>query len=415
MLFARIDTPFVAVPDPQSTPGANDRLDTGFPDVVPLRRCRLSARIPKQYLAAVRAHQKDSAFQTINERTTYDTSTCRYKYKYGGAHADTGRRRSRGFARDHRSRAVVGGYNDIVTAASGWEALKILDVGRNARRAPDADIVLLDIMMPEIDGIETCARIRNDPRYADMPIIMVTSLDDMDSLANAFVAGANDYITKPLNRIELIARVRAALRLKAELERRQARERELLRFCRAGATGAPPCDRRDTGLFVGEVAEAYLTAAPNATRDVMSVLALALDRLDAIARPRARAPHASVLAQVARAVRRLAATIGIVAASYRNGMIILVAPELGASAARELGETLRATVAKLRLPNPEAIASDHLTASVAAITGRVKRSIDRVQLLTRRSACRTRPARAAIGCWRWRSEAVAAVAVCSGG
>jgi GGDEF domain-containing protein len=85
---------------------------------------------------------------------------------------------------------------------------------------------------------------------------------------------------------------------------------------------------------------------------------------------------------VARAVRRLAATIGTVTAAYRNGTIIIVAPELEAAPARDLGETLRATVAKLRLPNSEAVASDHVTASVAAITGRVKQAVDRVQLLT---------------------------------
>ena len=119
------------------------------------------------------------------------------------------------------------GYTDIVTASSGWEALKILDVGRATEEKPTVDVALLDIVMPEMDGVEACARIRNDPRYADLPIIMVTSLDDMNSLANAFVAGATDYVTKPVNRVELVARVRAALRLKQELDRRQAREREL--------------------------------------------------------------------------------------------------------------------------------------------------------------------------------------------
>ena len=107
------------------------------------------------------------------------------------------------------------GYTDIVTAASGWEALKILDVGRTTDEEPPVDVVLLDIVMPEMDGVEVCARIRNDPRYADLPIIMVTSLDDMNSLANAFVAGATDYVTKPVNRVELVARVRAALQAQA--------------------------------------------------------------------------------------------------------------------------------------------------------------------------------------------------------
>ncbi len=138
------------------------------------------------------------------------------------------------------------GYTDIVTASSGWEALKILDVGRATEEKPTVDVALLDIVMPEMDGVEACARIRNDPRYADLPIIMVTSLDDMNSLSNAFVAGATDYVTKPVNRVELIARVRAALRLKQELDRRQARERELaVLSVELGRSARRLVDRRD--------------------------------------------------------------------------------------------------------------------------------------------------------------------------
>jgi len=275
------------------------------------------------------------------------------------------------------------GYNDIVTAASGWEALKILDIGRLTDEPSPVDIALLDIIMPEMDGVEVCARIRNDPRYADLPVIMVTSLDDMDSLSNAFVAGATDYVTKPVNRIELVARVRASLRLKQELDRRQARERELLSFLSSwGDRRAGIWIDETTGLFVGEVAEAYLTSsAGSQTDDVVSVLALTLDRLKTDGSASAETAR-NALAQVARAVRRLAATIGVIAAAYRNGMIIVVAPEFGLSAARELAETLHATVQRLRLPNSESIASDYVTASVAAVTGRTKRDVDRIQLLT---------------------------------
>lgn len=276
------------------------------------------------------------------------------------------------------------GYGDVVTATSAWEALKLLDVGHTGDEAAAVDLALLDIVMPEMDGVEACARIRNDPRYGDLPIIMVTSLDDMNSLANAFVAGATDYITKPVNRIELIARVRAALRLKQELDRRQAREHELLAFLSGwGDRRASMLIDEATGLFVGEAAEAYLTGACGDETDaVVSILALMLDRFEVYRAANGDSAARNVLAEVARAVRRLAATIGIVAAAYRNGTIILVAPEIEAGAACQLGEALRLTIRKLRLPHPESLVSDHVTASVAAITGRAKQAIDRVHLLT---------------------------------
>jgi sigma-B regulation protein RsbU (phosphoserine phosphatase) len=238
--------------------------------------------------------------------------------------------------------------------------------------------------MPEMDGVEACARIRNDPRYVDIPIIMLTSLDAIGTLSNAFGAGANDYVTKPVNRVELIARVRAALRLKSELDRRQARERELLGFLSSwGDRRASLWIDEATGLFVGEAAEAYLTSATGYDgNEAMSIVALTIDRLEGYRCAHGDDAVKGVLSEVARAVRRLAATVGIVAASYRNGMIILVAPEFGANSARELGEALHSTVSKLRLPNSESIASNYVTASVAAVTGQVKRSIDRVHLLT---------------------------------
>jgi PleD family two-component response regulator len=280
------------------------------------------------------------------------------------------------------------GYTDMLTAASGWEALKALNVGHKTDAVSPVDVVLLDIVMPEMDGIEVCARIRNDSRYADVPIIMVTALDDMDSLANAFVAGATDYVTKPINRIELVARVRAALRLKQELDRRQARERELLAFLSSwGDRRASIWIDKVTGLFVGEMAEAYLITCGSDSEELVSIFALTLDRFDGVRSPDGQSKVSAELALVAQAVRRLAASIGLVAAAYKNGMIILVAPELGAEAARDLAQTLHATVQKLRLPNSESIASDFLTASVAAITGRARRDANRIQLLTQAISC----------------------------
>jgi sigma-B regulation protein RsbU (phosphoserine phosphatase) len=194
------------------------------------------------------------------------------------------------------------GYTDVETASSGWQALKILDVGSATDEKPTVDVALLDILMPEMDGVEVCARIRNDRRYADLPIIMVTALDDMNSLSNAFVAGATDYVTKPVNRIELIARVRASLKLKQELDRRQERERELLSFLSSwGDRRAALWIDETTGLFVGEVAEAYLTGICGCeSEEAISILALTLDRFDDYRRANGEAAARRVLIEVSR-------------------------------------------------------------------------------------------------------------------
>jgi len=277
------------------------------------------------------------------------------------------------------------GYRDIAMASSAQEAFSLLGLlNESDDERARVDIIILDIVMPEIDGIEACARIRNDLRYTDVPIIMVTSLADMDSLANAFVAGANDYITKPVNRVELLARVRSALKLKGELERRQQRERELLTFLSTwGDRRASIWIDEATGLFVGEVAEAYLTNADKRhSQDQISLLALSVDRLDIYRSGQGEEVVRGILSRVAQAVRGAVATIGAIAASYRNGLIILVLPEYGAAPARKLAEALRAAVARLDIANSEAIAADHVTASVAVVTGTARRGLGRVHLLT---------------------------------
>jgi PleD family two-component response regulator len=275
------------------------------------------------------------------------------------------------------------GYKSVQHSLSANDAFKLLGIGRNTGDPAAIDIILLDVVMPEMDGIEACAYIRNDQRYEDVPIIMVTSLDDMESLSNAFIAGANDYVTKPVNRIELLARVRAALKLKGELEQRRARERELLNFLSSwGDRRATLWIDEPTGLFVGEVAEAYLTAETRVPEsELVSVIALAIDRLDSIQSSQGdKAVHA-IQVVVARAVRATTSTIGVIAASYRNGIMIIVAPEYGAASAQKLAQTLRGAIAALRIGNRELVVADHITASAAVVTGRAKGGAERASLL----------------------------------
>jgi two-component system cell cycle response regulator len=98
-------------------------------------------------------------------------------------------------------------YFDVVTATSGREALAICE------RA-ECDIVLLDVMMPDMDGFEVCRRLKSNPNTQHIPIVMVTALDQPSDRVQGLSAGADDFLTKPVSDVTLIARVRSLVRLK---------------------------------------------------------------------------------------------------------------------------------------------------------------------------------------------------------
>lgn len=114
-------------------------------------------------------------------------------------------------------------YFDVATANSGAEALAICD------RA-ECDIVLLDVMMPDMDGFDVCRRLKNNPATHHIPVVMVTALDQPSDRVAGLEAGADDFLTKPVSDVALIARVRSLTRLKMmtdELRMRAVTSREI--------------------------------------------------------------------------------------------------------------------------------------------------------------------------------------------
>ena len=104
-----------------------------------------------------------------------------------------------------RGLLIPDGYN-VLTAHSGAEALTVA-----MRETPD--VVLLDVMMPDMDGYEVCAKLRADLRLANVPILLLTALDDQESRIHGLEAGADDFISKPFDSFELRARLRTITRL----------------------------------------------------------------------------------------------------------------------------------------------------------------------------------------------------------
>lgn len=107
------------------------------------------------------------------------------------------------------------GYESFWKAASAEELLDRLREHAEAGSIP-VDLILMDMMMPKMDGIEACRHIQQDEALKDIPIIIVTAVGDSNKLAEALEAGAIDYVMKPVNKVELVARIRVALRLKYE-------------------------------------------------------------------------------------------------------------------------------------------------------------------------------------------------------
>ncbi|PAW42744.1 response regulator [Bacillus toyonensis] len=119
------------------------------------------------------------------------------------------------------------GYHDLVSLNSAQELFEYIQFGNDSSRHNEIDLILLDIMMPEIDGLEVCRRLQKEEKFKDIPIIFVTALEDANKLAEALDMGAMDYITKPINKVELLARMRVALRLKSELNWHKEQEENL--------------------------------------------------------------------------------------------------------------------------------------------------------------------------------------------
>ena len=123
------------------------------------------------------------------------------------------------------------GYSEVMTVASAEDAFSLMGFNGDVSgiKEPDIDLILMDIMMPGVDGIDACRRIKESQAYVNVPVIMVTAASDADILERAFLAGASDYITKPVRSVELLARVDSLLSLKKEIDERKKKELELLR------------------------------------------------------------------------------------------------------------------------------------------------------------------------------------------
>jgi two-component system cell cycle response regulator len=113
---------------------------------------------------------------------------------------------------------LVSEYYTVVTATNGIKALEALEQNK-------VDLVLLDVMMPEMDGFEACSKIKSNPETTHIPVVMVTALSDIEDRIKGLEAGADEFLTKPINDTALFARVKSLTRMKTVIDELKLRNK----------------------------------------------------------------------------------------------------------------------------------------------------------------------------------------------
>jgi diguanylate cyclase (GGDEF)-like protein len=266
------------------------------------------------------------------------------------------------------------GVGEIVVADTAETALARLKNEEPLR----TDLVLMDLSLPGMDGVAATRAIRDDGRMQDIPVVMITAHADVTYLEAAFEAGATDFVSKSANKVELLQRIRAALRLKHETDRRKVRERELvdtqqqlteanesLRLL-AGVDALTRLPNRRT--FDAALTDELLRAKREQT--ALSLLIVDVDYFKAFNDCYGHSAGDECLRRVGAAIEAQVNRPADLAARYGGEEFAVLLPSTGPLGARHVAEAIRASVEASQIPHRGSAIGACVTLSVGLATAR---------------------------------------------
>ncbi len=263
------------------------------------------------------------------------------------------------------------GFRELTFARSAVEAYAVLGIQRKDHdaRSQHFDLVVMDILMPEIDGIEACARIRMQTAHRLLPILILSAAEDVELLNQAFMAGANDFANKPVNQIDLLARVRTLLRLKREQDRREAREAELKLQNRGISDALDSMMDPLTDLVSAQVVDLVLGRC--IAQQQPAALALAqIDDYVAFVRQHGDDATKRLMRSVAKVIAATPGPLSAAPVRYDEGSFMIVYPRAeDTRALTEVCDAIRRRVAELKIEHGNSIHGDIVTVSTAVSSG----------------------------------------------
>ncbi|MBM9500490.1 diguanylate cyclase [Leptospira sp. 201903071] len=268
------------------------------------------------------------------------------------------------------------GYKNTQTSQSPEEVLDWLSLKSDEPPKKVFSLILLDILLPGITGIEILRMIREKPELKDIPVIMITALKEPSVLQEAFDTGAIDYVVKPFDSIELLARVRSALRLFEEMTHRKEREKELekltdqLQEVNAYLLAIARTDGL-TGLFNRRYFDEVLATEWKRcwrTGNSVALLMLDIDHFKLYNDAYGHQAGDQCLKQVSGAIRECARRAGDVAARYGGEEFAVILPETSESNAVIVSRNILEKIEKLGIPHSASKSSPIVTVSIGMAT-----------------------------------------------
>ncbi|WP_096200835.1 GGDEF domain-containing response regulator [Bacillus sp. FJAT-45350] len=264
------------------------------------------------------------------------------------------------------------GYYNVILKETASQALELLKSDSEF----SVDLILLDIVMPGMDGIEVCRLLKEHDKLEDIPIIMVTGLGKSTVLEQAFNAGAMDFIKKPIDPIEIKARISFALRLKEEMDKRKLKEKQLMEVNKELQQVNQLLEQLSmfdglTGIANRRKFDEYYTtelARAKKNQSSLSLIMLDIDHFKYYNDTYGHLEGDDCLRTIAKTLAQTLKRPTDLVARYGGEEFVIVLPDVCYEEALKLGDELRANIESRRIPHETSLISNVVTVSVGVST-----------------------------------------------
>ncbi|MFW5961532.1 MAG: diguanylate cyclase [bacterium] len=266
------------------------------------------------------------------------------------------------------------------TAQKTYQLLNIDDL----KSDPEVDLIILDIILDQENGIEICKKIKKSPAYREVPIIMITAQKESEYLKEAFEAGAMDYIKKPFKKIEFMARVNSAVRLRREIKARIEREKELLKLSKELQKANQKLEKMAlvdglTGISNRRLFDKTLKKELKRARRENTTLSLIMIDIDNFKEYNDTYGHQQgdeCLKKVASVLTDNTKRAADFAARYGGEEFAVILPDTAKDGALKIAEDIRKGIIDLKLEHKNSITSKYVTVSLGVSSIKVEAEIN---------------------------------------